>query len=207
MKKITIKNKTVRKISLFINYILLIAVVVLSFYAIKLNNLLQKSEEQVAFFIAEVISRDNYMADMEVDPKQIHMLKRLKLPVATSSTDKTSNVSSGCNPSKNESVNELLNKHFSGCENVKTIWAIAQAESSGKAYSINKSNRNGSWDCGYLQVNTIHRNKGESKDAFCNRMHNLSDNIAMAAKVYKDAGYKFTPWVTFNNGLHLAYMK
>ncbi len=116
-------------------------------------------------------------------------------------------VETTCNPSTNKEVNRLLNKYFKTCSEVKTVWAIAQAESSGNMYSINKSNKNGSWDCGYLQANTIHRKKNETKDAFCQRMHNLEENIALASKIYKDAGYKFTPWVTFNNKLHLAYLK
>lgn len=116
-----------------------------------------------------------------------------------------------CQPSKNNEVNLLLNKYFKTCSEVKTIWSIAQSENRGKQIGINKNNKNGSWDCGWLQINTVHRNKGESFQSFCDRMHNLEENIKMASKIYNDrkrlTGDGFEAWVTYNNDLHLAYLK
>jgi hypothetical protein len=110
-----------------------------------------------------------------------------------------------CAPSKNEELNNLLIKYFKDCKDVKVMWSIAQAESTGQVKAVNKNNRNGSWDCGYLQTNTIHRNKGESKENFCNRMHNLEENIKQAKKIKDKQG--LTAWVTYNSGAYLAYMK
>lgn len=110
-----------------------------------------------------------------------------------------------CNPSENKELNNLLIKYFKDCKDVKVMWSIAQAESSGKVTAVNKSNRNGSWDCGYLQANTIHRNKGETKDAFCNRMHSLEENIKQAKKIKDTQG--LSAWVTYNTGAYMAYMK
>lgn len=111
-----------------------------------------------------------------------------------------------CNPSANPEVNRLLNKYFKSCEEIKIVWAVAQAESNGLALATNKANTNKSYDCGYLQNNTIHRNKGETKEAFCERMFNLEENIKLASRIYKEAGNKFTPWVTFNKRLHEKYL-
>lgn len=115
-------------------------------------------------------------------------------------------LSIACNPSTNPEVNRLLNKYFKSCEEVTTIWAVAQAESNGKQLAVNKANNNGSYDCGYAQNNSIHRNKNESKEAFCVRMSNLEENIKLASQIYKQAGNRFTPWVTFNKNLHLKYL-
>lgn len=84
--------------------------------------------------------------------------------------------------------------------------AIAMAESNGNPEAVNKANTNKSLDCGYMQNNSIHRNKNESKEAFCERMYNLEENIKLASQIYKQAGNQFTPWVTFNKGLHLKYL-
>jgi hypothetical protein len=58
-----------------------------------------------------------------------------------------------------------------------------------------------------MQNNTIHRKADETKEQFCERMFNLEENIATAHKIYKEAGNKFTPWVTFNKNLHVTYLK
>lgn len=109
-----------------------------------------------------------------------------------------------CNPSTNPEVNRLINKYFTDCKEARTIWAIAQAESGGKQIAINKANRNKSWDCGYVQANTIHRKKGESYQSFCDRMHDLEENIKMAKHVRDIQGW--TAWVTYNNNCHQSFM-
>jgi hypothetical protein len=123
-------------------------------------------------------------------------------PIKTSKTAPVSVVNAKsdreCSPSENVELNKLLVKYFKNCKDVKIIWAIAQAESSGKQLAVNKGNTNKSWDCGYMQNNTIHRKADETKEQFCERMFNLEENIATAHKIYKEAGNKFTPWVTFN---------
>lgn len=62
-----------------------------------------------------------------------------------------------------------------------------------------------------MQVNSIHRNKGESIAHFEARMYNLEENIKLAAKVYKErkaiVGDGFTAWSTYQNKKYLAYMK
>jgi len=109
-----------------------------------------------------------------------------------------------CNPSTNPDVNYLINKYFTDCKEARTIWAIAQAESGGKQLAVNKNNRNGSWDCGYVQANTIHRKKGETFQQYCNRMHDLEENIKMAKHVKDIQGW--TAWVTYNTNCYKAFM-
>ena len=118
---------------------------------------------------------------------------------------KAEEVNAYCHPSKNPEVNRLINKYFTDCVEARTIWAIAQSESAGKQHAINKKNRNGSWDCGYVQANTIHRNKGETYQQFCDRMHDLEENIKMAKHVKDVQGW--TAWVQYNNGQYLPFMK
>lgn len=115
---------------------------------------------------------------------------------------------SSCSPSKNSEVNKLLVKYFKDCKTVKTVWSIAQGESGGRQIVHNRGlNSNGTVDFGYLSINSIHRNRGESVQQFEIRMYNLEENIKLASKIYKEAGNSFTPWVVYNKGLHLAYLK
>lgn len=106
--------------------------------------------------------------------------------------------------SKNKELNFLLKKHFKDCKLAKTMWAIAQAESSGQQLAINK-NRNGSLDGGWLQVNSIHKNPNETTKEFIARMHDLEQNVKQAKKVYDKQG--LNAWVTYKSGAYLKYMK
>ena len=108
------------------------------------------------------------------------------------------------NISKNPELNILLKKYFKDCKTAKIIWAIAQAESSGKQFAVG-INDNGSMDGGWLQVNTVHKGATESKQQFIERMHDLEQNVAMASIVYKKQGLK--AWVTYNTGAYIKYMK
>lgn len=118
---------------------------------------------------------------------------------------KAEEVNTFCHPSKNPEVNSLINKYFTDCKEARTIWAIAQSESGGKQLAINKNNRNGSWDCGWVQANTIHKKKGETYQAFCDRMMHLEENVKMAKHVKDIQGW--TAWVNYNNECYLAYMQ
>ena len=114
--------------------------------------------------------------------------------------------------STNPQVSYLFQKYFPEQDIAKVMRAISLSESKGKQVQHFKLNRNGSWDCGFFQINTIHRNKGESMQAFCDRMNNnLEANFAMARKVYDDrhkiVGNGFTAWSDYNNGKYLKYIK
>lgn len=116
------------------------------------------------------------------------------------------------NLSTNPSVSFLFQKYFPEQDIAKVMRAISLSESKGKQVQHFKLNKNGSWDCGFFQINTIHRNKGESMQAFCDRMNNnLEANFAMARKVYNDrhkiVGNGFTAWSDYNNGKYLKYIK
>lgn len=108
------------------------------------------------------------------------------------------------NISKNPELNRLLKEYFKECRLAKTMWAIAQAESSGKQFAVGH-NDNGSLDGGWLQVNTIHKRKGETNQQFIDRVHDLEENIKEAKKVYDKQG--LTAWVQYNNKNYLKYMK
>ena len=114
--------------------------------------------------------------------------------------------------SKNPQVSYLFKKYFPEQEIAKVMRAISLSESKGKQVQHYKLNRNGSWDCGFFQTNTIHRNKGESMQSFCDRMNNnLEANFAMARKIYDERkkmfGDGFTAWSDYNNGKYLTYIK
>ena len=120
-----------------------------------------------------------------------------------------------CNPSTNPEVNRLLNKYFKSCEEVKIIKALAFAECDGKQICHNRGlNRNGTIDFGWLGVNSIHRNKGETIEAFEIRMYNLEENIKLASKIYNQrkslTGDGFQAWSSYGNmkfKTHLATLK
>ncbi len=113
-----------------------------------------------------------------------------------------------CTPSQNEIINKALNKYFKDCEDAKIAWAIAQAECHGKFTCNNKGlNKDHSIDFGFMQINSIHKEKSESIESFEHRMSNLEENLKLASKVFKDAGNSFSPWVTYNTGKYLQYVK
>ena len=114
--------------------------------------------------------------------------------------------------SKYPQVSYLFKKYFPEQDIAKVMRAISLSESKGKQIQHYKLNKNGSWDCGFFQTNTIHRNKGESMQSFCDRMNNnLEANFAMARKIYDERkklfGDGFTAWSDYNNGKYLAYIK
>lgn len=108
------------------------------------------------------------------------------------------------NLSKNKNLNMLLKKYFKDCNTARIMYAIAQAESSGKQFAVGV-NDNGSLDGGWLQVNSIHRNAGETPIAFVTRMHDLEQNVALAKVVLDKQG--FNAWVTYKNGKYKQYLK
>ena len=77
---------------------------------------------------------------------------------------------------------------------VPMVTAIALAESAGWTGATNY-NTNGSTDYGLWQINSIHR-----QILAGGTWSNPADNAAMAYQVYKEAGNKLTPWVTYNTG-------
>lgn len=86
------------------------------------------------------------------------------------------------------------------------MYAIAHAECKGKQICNNKGlNRDGSIDFGYMQINSIHRDKNESVASFEKRMYNLEENIKTAKKILDMQGLK--AWSTYNNKKYLAYLK
>lgn len=115
------------------------------------------------------------------------------------------------NLSKNPKVSEMFKKYFPEPEIAKTMRAISLSESKGKQVTTYKSNRDGSWDCGFFQTNTIHRKAGTTKEDFCKEMHDLEENFAMARKIYEERkklfGDGFTAWSDYNNGKYLKYLK
>lgn len=106
--------------------------------------------------------------------------------------------------SKNGELNMLLKKYFRDCKTARIMYAIAQAESAGKQFAVGQ-NDNGSMDGGWLQVNTIHRKKWETKNEFITRMHILEENIKEAKAVLDKQG--LTAWVTYNTGKYKQYLK
>ena len=80
-------------------------------------------------------------------------------------------------------------------EAIPTGIAIALAESGGNPRAVNTANRNGSVDYGLFQINTVHGSLLSQGDKF-----NPVDNARMALTVYKQAGYSWKPWSTFNSG-------
>lgn len=107
--------------------------------------------------------------------------------------------------SPNPQVSYLFKKYFPKEEEARIMRAISLAESKGKQTAINKGNRNGSIDSGFFQINTIHKEKGETKEQFIARMHNLEENFKAARKVLDKQG--LTAWSVYKNGRYLTYLK
>ncbi|MGV8131877.1 MAG: transglycosylase SLT domain-containing protein [Candidatus Pacearchaeota archaeon] len=107
--------------------------------------------------------------------------------------------------SPNPNVSYLFKKYFPNQEEARIMRAISLAESKGKQTAVNKANRNGSIDSGFFQVNTIHRKKGETKEQFIARMHDLEENFKLARKVLDKQGLQ--AWATYNNKAYLTYLK
>ena len=105
--------------------------------------------------------------------------------------------------SPNPNLVELLRKYFPEYRIARTIRAIATAESSGKGFAINQ-NDNGSLDCGWLQNNSIHKKPGETNKQYCDRMHDLEENIKQARATYDKQG--FEAWVTYKTGAYKKYL-
>jgi hypothetical protein len=218
MIKIKIKNKTVRKASLFVNLVLLIATITLAFYVTKLNMKLYESDKLVKYFTTEMISRDMYMGELGVVPAQ-NVVKGLKLPVASTSTTESSIASS---PEEEEIKAKI--KHYFPKSHV-TMTAIANAESHFNNDSMN-------WNCYYNKDKSIvytTRVKG-SHSTFCKKEHRqyswsidcfvlmknyvglkecpkdvtLDEHLAEMAELSKKRS--FQPWSSYNAGAHEKYL-
>lgn len=77
--------------------------------------------------------------------------------------------------------------------------AVGLAESGGRTDALNTANRNGSWDAGFMQINSIH---GYSQAALFNPV----TNAAAAFKIWTAAGGRWTPWSTYNSGSFRVYL-
>ncbi len=84
-------------------------------------------------------------------------------------------------------------------DNLQIAVAVSMAESGHNPLATNM-NTNGSVDHGLWQINSIHGallQRGDWRDP--------EDNARMAYQVWSDAG-GWTPWVTYNEGLHERHM-
>jgi hypothetical protein len=90
-----------------------------------------------------------------------------------------------------------------GDELAQTIYAvaIAKAESGWNVRKTSPKNRNGSYDYGLMQINSIHGDYNRTQLITSARY-----NAQAAFAIYKAAGRKFTPWVTWKNGRYQAYV-
>lgn len=89
---------------------------------------------------------------------------------------------------------------FTG-KSLVTAVAVALAESGGNPSAVNRSNSNGTSDYGLWQINSVHADLLRTGS-----WSNPSDNARMAFSVWRAAGGSFSPWTTYTNGLHIAYL-
>ncbi len=82
---------------------------------------------------------------------------------------------------------------------IATGVAIALAESGGRTDAVNTANRNGTWDAGLMQVNSIH---GYSQQY----LFNANNNVQASKKIYDAAKGRWTPWSTYNNGSYRRFL-
>ena len=180
-----ITNKKVRKVSLYINYILIVAVAVLAMW-------LSEAQTKNSFYLAEIISRDLYMGEMEVDVKQIPMLKSLKLPVASSSEEKVSSATITCEGTVK------IEKMNIDCKHLKTIIATFGRDETLIAIIMQESrfnpiaknvNKNKSIDRGIYQLNDTY---WTFKDG------DFDHSTKQAVQCKKDLGYAC--WWAYRSG-------
>ena len=97
---------------------------------------------------------------------------------------------------KEESVEEHIKRVWGNEANI--MIAIAYAESGFNCKAINdKLNKDGSWDAGLLQVNSIHGyEKTELLD--CHR------NTDISYKIYQSQGFR--AWSVYNNGKYRKFL-
>lgn len=87
------------------------------------------------------------------------------------------------------SVEEIIRKHF-GDEADKAITCF-KAESGLRPQALNTSNRNGTWDMGVAQINSIHCKKlGTTDRGECKaKLFDVETNIKMAKSIYDGRGW------------------
>lgn len=95
-----------------------------------------------------------------------------------------------------------LDAGFKG-DNLVTAVAIAMAESSLQSDAEN-FNSDGSYDFGLWQINSVHKGS-DTIEVFRQKMFDPRKNAAKAFEV-SSGGTNFTPWVTYNNGLHKPFL-
>lgn len=86
---------------------------------------------------------------------------------------------------------------------LETIVAISGQETSGNTWIVGGPNRNGTFDYGAWQINTVHSKKHPEWFAATTdgtNWANHADNARMAHVVYTEAGRSFKPWVSFTTG-------
>lgn len=86
---------------------------------------------------------------------------------------------------------------FTG-DDVAIAVAVAKAESGWRSVR-SKQNRDGSYDHGFWQINSIHKQLLASGD-----WRDPHDNAKMAYEVWKGAGW--SAWTTFQNGAHIPFL-
>ena len=113
-------------------------------------------------------------------------------------TDILVKVDGGGNSGQDESplsIEDKIRKTFP--ENPEVMLAIAKAESKLNPHAINRANRNGSFDVGLFQINSIHGYDEEF-------LKNEDNNLKVARKIYDTQG--ITAWSAYNNGAYLKWL-
>jgi hypothetical protein len=86
---------------------------------------------------------------------------------------------------------------------LETAVAISGQETSGNSWVVGGPNKNGTFDFGAWQINSVHAKAHPEWFAAATdgtNWANHADNARMAFVVYTEAGKKFTPWVSFTTG-------
>lgn len=76
-------------------------------------------------------------------------------------------------------------------EEPDTALAVFKCESGLREKALNTANKNGSWDAGIAQINSVH---GVSQTMLLD----LEVNLAVARVVYERSGNTFSPWVCYH---------